>query len=120
MSIGQSCSPGAEVTNAADAATGKVPPSTRKTLRRDLLAPQVPPRAGVESSANRPSRFAQAKPLAAWRHQILDPRSRETFPRLCAVCLVLVPLAARAEEPIRLRETFAPGYQYRVKVHLSG
>ena len=42
------------------------------------------------------------------------------FPRLCVLCLVLAPLAVRADEPIPLRESFAPGYQYRVKVHVGG
>jgi hypothetical protein len=42
------------------------------------------------------------------------------FPRVYAICVVLAPVAARADEPVRLRETFAPGYQYRVKVHLTG
>ena len=42
------------------------------------------------------------------------------FPRVCASLLLLAPLAARAEEAAPLRETFAAGYQYRVKVHVTG
>src|SRR5262245_58659606 len=42
------------------------------------------------------------------------------FLRFGAVCLLLTPLSAQAEQPVPLRESFAAGYQYRVKVHVNG
>src|SRR5262245_27887059 len=42
------------------------------------------------------------------------------FARVCVLCLLLTPQVIRADEPVSLRETFAAGYQYRVKAHVSG
>src|SRR5262249_14963442 len=106
------------------------------TLRGGCVAPQVPPTTGVESSANRLPGFARNL-----RPHKEDPRSRQMFPRpilsqppararvrfsappclRCGLLLVLlIPVSLRAEDGVRLRESFVPGYQYRVKVHVNG
>ncbi|HLW64195.1 MAG TPA: hypothetical protein VKS79_02675, partial [Gemmataceae bacterium] len=43
-----------------------------------------------------------------------------TLCRFLALSVLLVPVALRAEEPIRLQEQFTPGYQYHVSSKLTG